>query len=57
MGYAAVRRTREISKKLGEKSKVTPVMCKILVDPKRNPVRDQLYKAQIKYYNLPVQTR
>jgi hypothetical protein len=29
----------------------------MLVDPKRNPVHDQLYKAQIKYHNLPVQTR
>jgi hypothetical protein len=29
----------------------------MLVDPKRNPVRDQLYEAQIEYHNLPVQTR
>jgi lipid II:glycine glycyltransferase (peptidoglycan interpeptide bridge formation enzyme) len=29
----------------------------MLVDPKRNPVRDQLYGAQIEYHNLPVQTR
>jgi hypothetical protein len=57
IGYAAVCRTRGISKKLRGKSKVTVVMCKMLVDPKRNPVHDQLYKAQIKYHNLPVQTR
>jgi hypothetical protein len=29
----------------------------MLVDPARNPVRDQLYKVQIEYYYLPVKKR
>ena len=29
----------------------------MLVSPSRNPVRNQLYDAQIAYYNLPIKTR
>jgi hypothetical protein len=29
----------------------------MLVSPTRNPVRDQLYKAQIKYYKLDIKPR
>ena len=29
----------------------------MLVSPSRNPVRDQLYEAQIEYHNLPVKRR
>ena len=28
-------------------------MCKKLVDPARNPVRNQPYEAQITYYKIP----
>ncbi|KUJ09673.1 uncharacterized protein LY89DRAFT_724098 [Mollisia scopiformis] len=48
MGHLAMRTTRGISKKpLGRKSKVTLAMCQMLVDPIRNPVRDQDLDAQI----------
>ena len=55
LGHLVIRRTRKLSDKLGMKSKVTKSMYKMLVDPKRNPVRDQLYEAQIQFYNIPVQ--
>jgi hypothetical protein len=29
----------------------------MLVSPSKNPVRDQLYEAQIKYHKLPVKRR
>src|ERR1700712_1514810 len=32
-------------------------MCRMLVDPKQNPVRNQLYEAQIEYHKLPFQKR
>src|ERR1700712_3755684 len=32
-------------------------MCRMLVDPKQNPVRNQVYEAQIEYHKLPVQKR
>jgi hypothetical protein len=57
LGHLAMRRTRKLSDKLGMKSKVTKSMCKMLVDPKQNPVRDQLYEAQIQFHNIPVQKR
>ena len=57
IGYLAMRTTRDVSKKLRRKLKVTRAMCQMLVDLTRNLVRDQLYKAQIKYYNLPVKKR
>ena len=48
MGSLAYRRTRnQGSTKLGRPSKVTKSMCEMLVDPVRNPVRKQPYKAQI----------
>jgi hypothetical protein len=57
LGHLAMRRTRKLSDKLGMKSKVTKTMCKMLVDPTQNPVRDQLYEAQITFHNLPIQKR
>ena len=57
MGVMALRSTRKVSKKLGRKSKVTKAMCQMLVDPTRNPVRDQHYEAQIEYHNLPIKRR
>ncbi|KAG9236379.1 hypothetical protein BJ875DRAFT_230041 [Amylocarpus encephaloides] len=56
IGALALRTTRGTSKKLGRRSKVTTAICKMLVNP-QNPVRDQLYEAQIAYHNLPVQKR
>ena len=32
-------------------------MCQMLVNPTRNPVRDQHYEAQIEYHNLPIKQR
>ena len=53
-----MRQTRGVSKtKLGRPSKVTPAMCSMLIDPTRNPVRNQLYEAQIDFHHLPVQKR
>jgi hypothetical protein len=46
-----------MSIKLGKPSKVTKSICKMLVDPARNPVRNQLYDAQIGFHNIPVQRR
>ena len=45
IGCLAMRKTG----KLGRNSKVTPAICKMLVDLKRNLVRNQLYKAQIEH--------
>jgi hypothetical protein len=57
MGSLAYRTTRKISTKLRRRSKVTKSICKILVNPARNPVRNQLYDAQIRFYNILVQRR
>ena len=57
IGSLAYRSLRKRSTKLGRPSKVTKSMCKMLVDPARNPVRDQLYDAQINYHSIPVQKR
>ena len=54
LGHLAMRKTRKLSNKLRIKSKVTKSICQMLVDPKRNPLRDQLYEAQIDYYKIPV---
>jgi hypothetical protein len=52
-----MRKTRNLSDKLGAKSKVTKSMCKTLVDPTRNPVRTETYEAQIAYHHIPVGKR
>ena len=57
IGSLAYRHTRKMSKKLGKPSKVTKSMCKILVDPAQNPVRNQPYDAQIGFHDIPVQRR
>lgn len=57
LGSLAYRSLRKRSTKLGRPSKVTKSMCKMLVDPAKNPVRDQLYEAQIKHHHLPVGKR
>ncbi|KUJ14223.1 uncharacterized protein LY89DRAFT_720584 [Mollisia scopiformis] len=57
MGILAYRHTRGRSGKLGKPSKVTKAMCKKLVDPARNPVRNQPYEAQIAYHKIPCKKR
>jgi len=36
---------------------VSPKTIRSLVDPEKNPVRDQLYDAQIEYHKLPIRPR
>jgi transposase len=57
MGSLAYRSLRKRSTNLGRPSKVTKSMCQMLVDPERNPVRDQLYEAQIEFHGIPVKKR
>src|SRR4051812_23358715 len=57
MGSLAYRTTRKRSTKLGCRSKVTKSVCKMLVSPSRNPVRNQPYDAQIAFHNIPVKRR
>jgi hypothetical protein len=54
LGSKAIRTTRQYSTKLGRPSKVTKAVCKKLVDPAQNPLRDQLYEAQIEYHHLHI---
>jgi transposase len=57
LGSPAYRRTRKLSVRLGRRPAVSKEQCQILVSPSKNPVRDQLYEAQIEYYNLHVHPR
>jgi hypothetical protein len=57
LGSKAYRRTRKLSDRLGRTSAVSDETCKMLVSPSRNPVRDQLYEAQIEYHRLPIKKR
>jgi hypothetical protein len=57
LGSPALRRTRKLSDRLGRKSRISEETCKMLVSPSRNPVRDQLYEAQIEYHKLPIRAR
>ena len=57
LGTPALRRTRKLSDRLGRKSRISDETCKMLVSPSRNPVRDQLYEAQIEYHHLPIKAR
>jgi hypothetical protein len=56
LGKEAKRQTRQRSKVLRRKSRVSKEICKFLVS-KENPVRKDGYKVQIKYHNLPVGKR
>ncbi len=56
-GSPAYRRMRKRSIKLGRQSQVSAETCKMLVSPSRNPVRNQLYEAQIEYHHLPIKKR
>ena len=57
LGSPAYRRTRKLSNHLEKPSYVSDETCKKLVSPSRNPVRDQLYEAQIAHHDLPVKKR
>jgi hypothetical protein len=57
LGSPGLRRTRKLSKKLGRRSRVSAEVCKMLVSPSQNRVRDQQLEAQIEYHNIPVQAR
>ena len=57
MGSMAVRRTRQVSTKLGRPSKISKSTCKMLVNPRRNPVRNQPYEVMIQHFKLPVGPR
>ena len=46
-----------LSVRLGRRPAVSKEQCQMLVSPSRNPVRDQLYEAQIEYHNLNVKPR
>jgi hypothetical protein len=48
----AKRKTRQRSQVLKRKSKVTKSIYKMLCSPSRNPVKKQLYKAQIAFYKI-----
>jgi hypothetical protein len=56
-GTRAYRSTRKRSEILGKRSRISKEQCQILVSPSRNPVRNQLYEAQIEYHQLPVKKR
>ncbi|KAE9366382.1 hypothetical protein N431DRAFT_438767, partial [Stipitochalara longipes BDJ] len=57
IGFLAYRTTRKKSKKLGRRSKITKSLCKKLVDPARNPVRNRPYEQQIAFHNIPCKKR
>jgi len=56
LGEEAKRQTRQRSKVLRRKSRVSKETCKFLVS-KENPVRKDGYEVQIEYHNLPVGKR
>jgi hypothetical protein len=56
-GSIAYRRSRKRSIRLGRLPKLSHDTCEMLVSPSRNPVRNQLYEAQIQYHNLNVSKR
>lgn len=55
-GSSAYRKTRQNSKILGRKSRVTKAKCKFLVS-RRNKVRDQLLECQIAEHDIPLKKR
>lgn len=57
LGSPAYRRTRKTSLRLGRKPKLSEETCKMLVSLSKNPVRDQLFEAQIEHHNLDVSVR
>ena len=56
-GEDSARKTRRLSTRLGRKPRVSDEELGLLLDPKRNPVRDQRYEAQIKHHGLRISPR
>ena len=54
IGSPSYHRTRRLSEKLGRRPIVTKDVCQMLIDPRKNPIRDQTYEAQISFHNLGV---
>lgn len=52
LGSPARRRSRKRSSLLGPHFQVSKEQCQDLINPDKNPVRDQQYEAQIKYHNI-----
>jgi hypothetical protein len=57
LGDIAYRRDRPQSEILGRKEIIPPEQYQVLVSPSQNPVRDQLYEAQLEYHHLPISVR
>jgi hypothetical protein len=57
IGSDAYRKTRQRSKNLGRNFKHPPSLYKKLVNPDQNPVRDQVYEAQIAFHELDIVSR
>jgi hypothetical protein len=56
-GRDAYRSSRKKSKKLGRKPSLSKQRLRDLCDPEKNPVRKQLYEAQIAFHSLRVHPR
>ena len=54
IGSPVYRHTRKRATRLGRPPKLQESTFKMLVSPSQNPVRDQLYEAQIEYHKLDV---
>lgn len=57
IGSPVYRHTRKRATRLGRPPKLQESTFKMLVSPSQNPVRDQLYEAQIEYHKLDVHPR
>ena len=57
LGSIAYRSSRKRSTKLGRPLKVSKEQCLQLVNPFRNPIRNQQYEAQIEFHSLNVAKR
>lgn len=56
-GLQAIHRTRRTSTRLGRPSRVSEDACRLLVDPARNPIRTEVWEAQIAHHHIPVGRR
>jgi hypothetical protein len=56
-GSPSYHRIRKCSDNIGRPKKITREQCQMLISPSRNPVRDQLYDAQLEYHNIHASTR
>jgi hypothetical protein len=56
-GSPAYRRTRKLSDKLGRRPTISAEICKMLVSPSKNKVRDQQYEVQLEYHKIQASAR